>query len=651
MLNAQNLSAANVHGCGEEQNMNKKVTILYCRLSREDGDAGESNSVVNQKRILSEYAERNGFTPYEFAVDDGYSGTNYNRPGWLELIGRVEADEVGVIIVKNLDRMGRNYLQTGMYREMFGERGVRLIAVNDGIDTFANENDDFTPFREIMAEWYARDCSRKVKAVFQSKGKSGKHTGSHPPYGYKKSEDEKNLWVIDEPAASVVRRIFALTIEGFGPFVIAEKLSAEKVECPSYYLAQRGCGNRHTYPHDNPYRWWYGTVRDIIGRVDYMGHTANFKTYRKSYKSKQMFFNKPDKWAVFENTHEAIVTKEVWELANKLRNSAKRHVDRLGAPRPLTGLLYCAQCGTKMYHNRSTQSAVTPKDYYTCSKYSTQHSICTSHRITTKTVEALILKTLQTVSAYALNDEASFIEKVTAIYSKKLEGDVRSRRKRLTACEKRSAELDKLIKKLFEEHALGSMNEKRFDLLSEAYEKEQEDLEREMAELRADIGSYIDGAQRADDFLKLARRYRDFSELTPAIINSFVDKILVHEREEKGCQITRQKVEIYLSFIGNFIIPREIDAEADARELAEETERAKRRQYHRDYKRRREENGGKPLLKKTPEERAALEAERKEKSKLYQREYQREWQRRKAAERRAAKEAALSDNDGANTAA
>ncbi len=381
--------------------MNQKANILYCRLSREDGDAQESNSISNQKRILSEYADRKGFTPYEFAVDDGYSGTNYDRPGWQELIGRVEAGEVGAILVKNLDRMGRNYLQTGLYREMFGERGVRLIAVNDGIDTFARD-DDFTPFREIMAEWYARDCSRKVKAVFRAKGLDGKHIGSHPIYGYKKSDSDKNLWVPDEPAASVVRRIFELTIEGFGPFVIAEKLSAEKVECPSYYLAQRGCGNRRKYPHDDPYRWWCGMVRDIIGRIEYLGHTVNFKTYRKSYKHRHIYFNDPDKWAIFENTHEPIVSKEIWELANRLRSSAKRHVDHLGAPRPLTGLMYCAQCGAKMYHNRSGPNAIRQKNTYSCSNYSTQHRTCTSHRISTETIEKLILETLRAVSEFAL---------------------------------------------------------------------------------------------------------------------------------------------------------------------------------------------------------------------------------------------------------
>ena len=342
---------------------------------------------------------------------------------------------------------------------------------------------------------------------------------------------------------------------------------------------------------------------------------------------------------MFENTHEAIVSQEAWELANRLRNNAKRHVDRLGAPRPLTGLLYCAQCGAKMYHDRSGPNAKKHKDFYTCSNYSTQHGTCTSHRVTTKTIEELILQILRKVIRFALNDEAKFTKQVTEIYSAKLEGDVKSRRKRLAVCEKRSGELDRLIKKLFEEHALGSMNDKRFDLLSTGYEKEQEELESEIGELRGEVARYLDGVECAGNFLELARRYRDLPELTPQMINEFVDKVLVHERADKGCQITKQKIEIHLNLIGDFSMPEEPTPDADAAQLAADAERAKRREYHRDYNRRRKENGGKPLSERTPEERAIFEAERKEKMKLYQREYQREWQRRKAAGKRAEAEA------------
>jgi hypothetical protein len=288
-----------------------------------------------------------------------------------------------------------------------------------------------------------------------------------------------------------------------------------------------------------------------------------------------------------------------------------------------------------MYHDRSGPTAQKTKNYYTCSNYSTQYRTCTGHRVTAETVEALILETLREMSRYALSDEDAFTKKVTEMYSSKLESDVKTRRKRLSACEKRAAELDRLIKKLFEEHALGSMGGKRFDLLSAGYEKEQEALECEIAELRSDINSHLDGEARAGEFLKLVRRYRDFTELTPQIINEFVDKILVHERADKGCRITEQKIDVYLNCIGNFSLPKEAGAEPDAARQALDEEMAKRRAYSREYRRHRQENGGRPLTERTPEEQAAVEAARKEKTKLYQREYQREWQRRKAAEKRA----------------
>jgi hypothetical protein len=286
-----------------------------------------------------------------------------------------------------------------------------------------------------------------------------------------------------------------------------------------------------------------------------------------------------------------------------------------------------------MYHQRSGPNAAKEKDYYTCSNYSTQHGTCTTHRVTTETIEELILATLRKVSGFAKDSEVDFRKMVTEMYAAKLDVDLKSRRKRLAVCEKRTGELDKLIKKLFEEHTLGNLADKRFDLLSAEYENEQSDVEAEISELRADIDSYIDGTKRADDFLELAQRYRDFTELNPQIINEFIDKIVVHERADKGCQITEQKIDIYLNFIGDFAAPKELEIADEAR-AAKEAEAAKRREYHRDYSRRRKANGGNPLTAKTPEERAVFEAESKERSKLYQREYQREWQRKKAREKR-----------------
>jgi hypothetical protein len=314
--------------------------------------------------------------------------------------------------------MARNYLQAGMYREMFREKGVRLIFVNDNVDTFVSD-DDFLPFREIMAEWYIRDCSRKVKSAYKTKGLSGKHISSHAIYGYKKSDADKNQWVIDEPAATVVRRIFDMTAEGFGPYAIATKLSTEKVECPSYYLAQRGWGHYKNHECADQYRWWGTTVGYLLSRLEYMGHTVNFKTTKQSYKSKRRYANARENWAVFENTHEAIIPPETWETANRLRAAAKRHMSDLGEPRPLTGLLYCADCGSKLYHERTSAGCAKPKDSYLCANYRKLTGDCTAHRISAKAVEALILETLRAVSRYAQTDETAFRTRVTEMFAAK----------------------------------------------------------------------------------------------------------------------------------------------------------------------------------------------------------------------------------------
>jgi len=316
----------------------KKTTVIYARLSRDDG---VSNSITNQLDMLREYAERNGLTPYITIQDDGYSGTNFQRPGWQELIAKVEAGEVSCLLIKDSSRMARNYLQAGLYRELFREKGVRLIAVNDGVDTALGE-DDFTPFREIMAEWYARDTSRKIKSVYASKGNSGKHISSMPPYGYMKDPNDKNHWLIDPEPAAVVRRIFQMTVDGVGIYHICGALAADKIERPSYYLGSRGRGrHKNDYDRDNPYTWGDGTIANILRHPEYAGHTVNFRTSVENFKSKKIKRKPREEWVVFENTHEPIVTQEMWDLVQKLRATPRR-IDHLGAPNPLTGLLFWA---------------------------------------------------------------------------------------------------------------------------------------------------------------------------------------------------------------------------------------------------------------------------------------------------------------------
>jgi len=393
-----------------------------------------------------------------------------------------------------------------------------------------------------------------------------------------------------------------MTIEGYGTTQIANRFAAEKIESPSYHLAKLGYGQHLNKDFSDPYRWYGSSTDDILSRVEYLGHTVNFKSVSKSFKSKKRYATGSDEQMVFENTHPAIVDTETWELANRFRKAAKRCVSRVdGEMHPLTGLMFCAQCGAKMYHERSNPTAKGQKNDYTCANYR-RHSTekCTPHRITQKSVMQIILETLRPIAKYAVKNEDSFRQKVTEMFSAKLDGEVKSQKKRLAACERRVGELDKLIKKLFEQHALGAMSDKRFDLLSAGYETEQETLEGEILELRLGIESYVDSAERA----------------------------------EKKVQYTEQKVEIFFNFIGDFVLPPEeikLCAEDIARkEHAEQVQR--RREYYRDYYRKRKENGGKPVTPaRTPEQIETDELASREKLRAYQREYQRKWRQRKRA--------------------
>ncbi|MDR1247158.1 MAG: recombinase family protein [Clostridiales Family XIII bacterium] len=599
--------------------MKQRTTILYCRLSRDDGDtAKESNSIQNQRRILSEYADRNGFTPYEFAVDDGYSGTNYNRPGWQDLMTKVESDEVSTIIVKNLDRMGRNYLQTGLYRELFAERGVRLIAVSDGIDTAVGEGDDFLPFREIMAEWYARDCSRKVKAVAKSKGQSGKPLSANPPYGFIKDPEDKNRWLIEDYPASIVRRIFAMTIDGMGPFEIAQALIADKVERPSFYLGSRGRGNhKSTYSEKDKYAWSYTTVTQILAKPEYAGHTVNFRTSSTNFKSKKRKQNAPEDWVIFENTHPAIVSQEVFDTATKLRGTPRR-TDTLGEANPLTGKLFCADCGAKLYNHRfrkpithkradgTTYTEKNPQDIYDCSTYKiTKYKTgaeCTPHHIRTAVVQDIILDALRRTSGYIREHEDDFVEMVRA-HSEVRQGETaKVYKKQIAQNERRIEELEKIIRSLYEDKALGKIPEERYDDMSTGYIREQEDLKQHTAAFQSELDAFNADSVRAESFIEVVRRYTNFETLTPSMINELIDRVIIYEGEwsvdEDGGKGSRtQKVDVYLNYIGSFNVPNtRTEEEIEAERIAEE-QLQMRRKRNRGYAR------------KAKEKRLAAEAE------------------------------------------
>ena len=567
-------SAANVGGCRKEADMNKqKYTILYERLSRDDGEDSVSNSIKNQRAMLEEYAERNGLVPFRHVQDDGFSGTNWNRPGWQEVLTLVEADEVSCVCVKDLSRMSRDYLRAGLDRAMFREKGVRLIALNDGIDTHAKE-DDFTPFREIMAEWFARDTSRKIKSAYAAKGNSGKPMSNQAPYGYIKDPNDKNHWLVDPVAAAVVKRIFSMVIDGMGPWAIAEKLHDDMVECPAYYLGSRGIGPRKTdYDKEHPYGWSYVTVGAMLSRLEYCGHTVNFKGEIAHFKDKRWKRKPPETWKVFENTHEAIISPETFATVQRLRETVRRPNSK-GEANPLTGIVFCADCGRKMYNKRHGSS-----DYYQCQTHKIGANkfaeLCTPHHVKSASVRELILDALNRTSGYIREHEADFIELVRE-RSTFLHGEsVKSSKKQIAKNERRIAELDKLIVSIYEDKVKGILPEERFVIMSAGYEQEQAGLKQQTAVLQSALNSYNADTANAEKFIELVQRYTRFDDLSTVMLNELVDRVIVHEGEwsegknpttNKGMGTRRQHVEVFLKYIGDMTIPdlrtpEEIEAE------------------------------------------------------------------------------------------
>lgn len=569
----------------------EKITALYERLSRDDELAGESNSIVNQKRYLESYAEQHGYANIVHYTDDGWSGGNFDRPDWKRLIGDIEAGLVGTVLVKDMSRVGRNYLQTGFYTEvLFRQHGVHFIAIANNVDSEDTSTNEFAPFLNIMNEWYLRDVSRKVKAAYQTKGKAGLPTNCNAIFGYVKDPENKNHWIVDEEAAPTVRRIFQLAVEGNGPYTIAKILTAEKVEAPGPYWARKGL---RTLPGDSPPYEWYGhTVSDILSKPEYMGHTVNFRTSKESYKSKKIIYKPPEEWMIFENTHEAIVDKETWELAQKLRQTVRR-TDTTKEANPLTGLMYCADCGERMYNHRAKYMTKSEgeklQDNYECAAYSRSqprsvHKCC-SHYVTTAAVRELILLTLQAICPWAIQNKEEFTARVREESELRQKSAVKETKRQVASMKKRHAELDVLIQKLYETYALGKMPEERYDALSAGYEKEQKDLTARIARCQQELDAYEVDSDRIEKFLALAEKYTDFSVLTTPMINEFVDRIEVHAPSKPRGK-REQQIDIYLNFIGNFPIPvQEIVQEETPEEqkLAE-----KRAKYRKKYQRRKE---------------------------------------------------------------
>ena len=532
---------------------NEKITPLYERLSRDDELQGESNSISNQKKMLEDYARRNGLPNPTHFTDDGVSGTRFDRPGFLAMMEEVEAGRVEAIVIKDMSRLGRDYLKVGQVMEILRQRGVRLIAINDGVDSLKGD-DDFTPFRNIMNEFYARDTSRKIRSVFKSKGMSGKHLTGTVIYGYLWDEKREH-WLVDEEAAAVVRHIFALAMEGYGPYQIATKLSEEKIEMPAVHLARYGEGVNKNKTFADIYRWSASTVVEILKKREYLGHTVNFKT-RKHFKDKKSHYVDESEWTIFENTHEAIIDQETFDNVQRVRGNARRYPDGFGEAHPLTGLMYCADCGGKMYVHRTYNGKRVPQ--YTCGQYGKYPigSLCpTQHRIKAEAVLTLIADMLRAIAEYSKNDRAEFIRTVQETQAAQQTADISKKRKRLAAAQKRAGELERLICKIYEDNALGKLPDARYEALDAQYAKEQDALNAEITELEKAVTGYEQSRKSAEKFIALIDKYENFDTLTNIMLNEFVEKILVHERARKGSQDTTQEVEIYFNFVGRYIPP------------------------------------------------------------------------------------------------
>ena len=536
-----------------------RITALYERLSRDDEMQGESNSITNQKKYLEDYAVQHGFGNIQHFSDDGYSGTSLNRPAFNSLLTEIEAGRVGTVIVKDMSRFGRNYLQVGFYTEMmFPKKNVRFIAVNNGVDSVNPADNDFTPFLNSMNEWYAKDTSKKIKAVFKAKTRDGKRVSGAVPYGYYRKPEDKQTLYVDEASASVVRRIFQLACDGMGATAIADTLSEDKILIPSAYARQNHPEDCQCTNYHDPYTWNATTVGYILNRREYLGHTVLGKTTRDNFKTKRKRIANEDELLVFYNTHEAIIDQETYDKAQRM---GKRVSPRRNSEKPahrLSGLLYCADCGSRLAYINSK-----PKDgkiydsnqAFRCSRYHNKYHSCTGHYIKASTIEMLIYQATKRVSQYVLKDEKEFVEQLKAQYELQCEKDNTDDKKELLEAKRRMMDLDDLIKGLYENFTLGRLPERQFNRLMTEYDTEQSSLEQRISELETATERISTKAVQIDKFVRLVKKYRDFEELTTPMLNDFIEKVVIHEAEGGRTKDRTQQVDIYFNFIGNFVLP------------------------------------------------------------------------------------------------
>ena len=528
------------------------VTALYARLSKDDDLVGDSNSIVHQKEILAKYAKEHGFTNIEFYVDDGFSGTNFNRPDFQRMMADAEEGKISTVIVKDMSRFGRDYIMVGYYTEIyFSNLDIRFIAINDNVDSNIQTENDLTPFKNVFNEWYARDTSKKIRAVFKAKGNSGKHLTINPPFGYKKDPNDKEKWIIDEEAATTVRRIFQMYVEGYRISEIGHKLTEEKVETPILYYMNRGIKTnaRSEYPEI----WDLMSIKYILSQTAYAGHTVNFQTAVKSYKTKKQIRLPKEDWIIYRNTQEPIIDEKTFETVQQMRK-VKRARTKYNEPNMFSGLLYCADCGNHLTIQRVARNR--KMDNFSCATYrKKKKGLCSCHRILVSDLETIVKEDLQKVCEYVLFHEKEFTDEYLSGSKKetvKFQSKTKAELKRLS---ERQEEIGKIIRKLYEDNVNSRITDERFDFLAKSYEYEGNELKTKIQELKNALASSVQNEEKLSKFLKVVKSYTEIEELTPEILNSFIEKIYIGETEKYDGR-KMQEVEIIYKFIGAINLPQ-----------------------------------------------------------------------------------------------
>lgn len=528
------------------------VTPLYCRLSKDDELVGDSNSIVHQKEMLAKYAKEHGFTNTEFYVDDGYSGTNFNRPDFQRMMSDVEEGKIRTVIVKDMSRFGRDYIMVGYYTEIyFGNCNVRFIAVNDGVDSNVQTENDLTPFKNVFNEWYAKDTSKKIRAVFKAKGNSGKHLSTNPPFGYIKDPNDKEKWIIDEEAAETVKRIFQMFVDGMRMPEIARKLTEEKVETPQLYNLHRG--RKIHRLSEFPEIWSVASVKGILDQLAYAGHTVNFQTTKKSFKNKKQVRLPKDQWVICENTQEPIIDGKTFETVQQMRKT-KRAYTKFNEPNMFSGLLYCADCGNRLTIQRVAKHR--NMDNFTCATYrKKKKGLCSSHRILVSDLERVVQCDLHKVCEYVILHEKEFVDEYLSGSKKETEKFQTRAKAELKRLRDRQDEIGRIIRKLYEDNVNGRITDERFDFLVKSYEDEGQELKRQMQDLKRSLTDSEQDEEKLSKFLNMVKTYSEIRELTPEILNSFVEKIIISETEWYA-ERKMQEVKIIYKFIGAIRLPQ-----------------------------------------------------------------------------------------------